>query len=133
MLNLETTTELSSDDYMFLSENLEVFSENEVSKGISYIVFNRRRNIINIVKQVLENEFDELDRSIALDFWGNEIKGSQIAKKYGLPSSRVYRALKNIRERLETYLKYVLLYDECVHTYSVSDLMRFIKEESFEN
>lgn len=134
MLNVEKiTTELSMDDYIFLNENFEVADKREVANGVSYIVFNRKRNIINIVKSVLQNELDATDRNIAIDYWGNGLGVNAIAEKYSLPKAKIYRMLKSVRAKVETYLKYVLLYDEYVHRYSVSELMSFIKGEFFEN
>lgn len=134
MINIENrTTELSMDDYVFLNENFEVADKNEVARGVSYIVFNRKQNIINIAKSVLKNELDELDRDIALDYWGSGLNATQIAEKYNLSQAKIYRILKNVRGKIEIYLKYVLLYDEYVHRYSVNELMNFIKGEFLEN
>ena len=134
MFNIEKrTSELSVDDYIFLNENFEIADKGEISKGVSYIVFNRKRNIIKILKSVLQNELDVLDRNIALDYWGNGLNAPEIAEKYNLPQAKIYRTLKSIRAKVETYLKYVLLYDEYVHRYSVAELMEFIKGEFFEN
>lgn len=134
MVDIEKrTTELSMDDYVFLNENFEVADKGEVAKGVSYIVFNRKRNIINIVKSVLQNELDAIDRDIALDYWGNGLNATEISKKHNLPKAKIYRTLKSVRAKVETYLKYVLIYDEYVHRYSVADLMSFIKGEFFEN
>ena len=134
MLSIEKrTTELSADDYIFLNENFEIADKSEIAKGVSYIVFNRKRNITKIVKSVLQNELDALDRNIALDYWGNGLNANQIAQKYNLSQAKIYRTLKSVKTKVETYLKYVLLYDEYVHRYSVSELMSFIKGEFFEN
>ena len=57
-------TELTVDEYAFLSENFEFVNEKDVGNGVSYIVFNRKRNILNTVKKVIENELNSLEKEL---------------------------------------------------------------------
>lgn len=120
-------TELAVDEYAFLTENFEFTSKDEIKNGVDYIVFNRKRNILNIVKKVIENELSGIEKDLVLDFWGRELKVDELAQKYELSRASVYRQLNNAKKKVEKYLKYVLIYEDDVQRYSVSDFVEFIK------
>lgn len=126
-------TELAVDEYTFLTENFEFTNEDEIKNCVGYIVFNRKRNILGIVKKVIENELSCLEKEIVLDFWGKELKVEEIAEKYKLSRASIYRNLNNAKQKVEKYLKYVLIYEDDVQRYSVSDFLKFIEGDCIEN
>ena len=121
------TTELAVDEYAFLTENFEFANKDEIKNGVGYIVFNRKRNILNTVKKIVENELSSLEKELVLDFWGKELKVEDLAQKYELSRAAIYRNLNSAKKKIEKYLKYVLIYEDNVQRYSVSDFIEFIK------
>ena len=73
-------TELAVDEYAFLTENFEFTNEDEIKNCVGYIVFNRKRNILNTVKKVIENELSALEKDLVLDFWGKELTVEELAE-----------------------------------------------------
>ena len=126
-------SELSTDEYFFLTENLEAIDPHSVRKGVRYLVFNKRRRLLEIVKEVMQNELSDLERRIALDFWDKKISADDIAMRNGIGRSTVYRNIANIRKKLEKSLKYVLLYDSSSLPTSADELLEFVKGEYVEN
>ena len=120
-------TELAVDEYAFLTENFEFANKDEIKNGVGYIVFNRKRNILNTVKKIVENELSSLEKELVLDFWGKELKVEELEEKYKLSRASVYRYLNNAKKKVEKYLKYVLIYEDDVQQYSVLDFFEFIK------
>lgn len=120
-------TELAVDEYAFLTENFEFTNEDEIKNGVGYIVFNRKRNILNTVKKVIENELSALEKDLVLDFWGKELTVEELAEKYKISRASVYRYLNNTKKKIEKFIKYVLVYDDAVQQYSISDFFNFIK------
>lgn len=120
-------TELAVDEYTFLTENFEFTNEDEIKNGVGYIVFNRKRNILNTVKKVIENELSALEKDLVLDFWGKELTVEELAEKYKISRASVYRYLNNAKKKIEKFIKYVLVYDDAVQQYSISDFFNFIK------
>lgn len=120
-------TELAVDEYAFLTENFEFTNEDEIKNCVGYIVFNRKRNILNTVKKVIENELSALEKDLVLDFWGKELTVEELAEKYKISRASVYRYLNNAKKKIEKFIKYVLVYDDAVQQYSISDFFNFIK------
>ena len=120
-------TEIAVDEYAFLTENFEFANKDEIKNGVGYIVFNRKRNILNTVKTIVENELSSLEKELVLDFWGKELKVEDLAQKYELSRAAIYRNLNSAKKKIEKYLKYVLIYEDDVQRYSVSDFIEFIK------
>ena len=120
-------TKLAVDEYAFLTENFEFTNEGEIKNGVGYIVFNRKRNILNTVKKVIENELSALEKDLVLDFWGKELTVEELAEKYKISRASVYRYLNKAKKKIEKFIKYVLVYDDAVQQYSISDFLNFIK------
>ncbi|MBR2454987.1 MAG: sigma-70 family RNA polymerase sigma factor [Clostridia bacterium] len=120
-------TEIAVDEYAFLTENFEFANKDEIKNGVGYIVFNRKRNILNTAKKIIENELNSLEKELVLDFWGKELKVEDLAQKYELSRAAIYRNLNSAKKKIEKYLKYVLIYEDDVQRYSVSDFIEFIK------
>lgn len=125
--------ELSSDEYFYLTENLEYTDKNTVRDGARYLVFNKRRKLLEIVKRAVENELSETERAIAIDYWDKGLSACKIAEKYRMARSSVYRNLSNAENKLRRSLKYVLLYDKDALPQSSDELLNFVKKgDSFE-
>ncbi len=120
-------TELAVDEYAFLTENFEFTNEDEIKNGVGYIVFNRKRNILNTVKKVIENELSALEKELVIDFWGKGLTAEELAEKYKISRASVYRSLNKAKKKIEKFIKYVLVYDDAVQQYSISDFFNFIK------
>lgn len=124
-------TELSSDEYFYLSENLDFIDSSSVEKAVRYIVISKKRKLLRIVRQVLASELDERERGIALDYWARGIPVNSIVENRGIPRSSVYRQLDNAKKKLQTSLKYVLLYDSEALPASADELLAFIKKGDY--
>ena len=126
-------TEISIDEYAFLTENFEFANKDEVEVGIKYILFNRRRNMIETFRKIFKNELNETEQMIALDYWGKNLSVEEIADEYILSRATVYRNLNNAKQKLEKYIDYVLIYADAVRQYSVSDFFKYIQGANIEN
>ncbi len=126
--------ELSMDDYLFLTEDLEFIDKTIINKGIKYLVYKKKQRMIDTVRSVMNNELTETERNIAEDYWCNNLLVEEIAKKYKLSRSGLYRTVDVIKEKMNTHLKYVVFYNnECPPT--KGDFLSFLnrKGEFFEN
>ena len=126
-------TEISVDEYAFLTENFEFRNKNDVELGVKYILFNRRRNMIDIVRKIFDNELTEIEKNVASDFWYNNLSVDELAEKYELSRASVYRNLNNAKKKLEKYIDYVLIYANAVKEYSVSDFLKYVQGGYVEN
>ena len=126
-------TEISVDEYAFLTENFEFKNKNDVETGVRYILFNRRRNMIDIVKKIFDNELTPTEKKVALEFWRDNLSVDELAERYGISRATVYRNLNNAKKKLEKYIDYVLIYADAVKEYSVSDFLKFVQGDYIEN
>lgn len=126
-------TEISVDEYAFLTENFEFKNKNDVETGVRYILFNRRRNMIDIVKKIFDNELTLTEKKVALEFWRDNLSVDELAERYGISRATVYRNLNNAKKKLEKYIDYVLIYADAVKEYSVSDFLKFVQGDYIEN
>lgn len=122
---------LSVDEYFFLTENLEITNSETFSEGVKYLIFNRRKNLCDIVEKIMKNELTDFERNIASDCWCKELAIGEIAEKYGTSRSTVYRVLSSAKGKIEYALKYVLLYEENLIPNSTEELLLFVKGEYF--
>lgn len=126
--------ELSMDDYLFLTEDLEFMDKAFINKGIKYLVYKKKQRMIDTVRSVMDNELTEFERNIAEDYWCNNLLVEEIAKKYKLSRSGFYRTVDVIKEKMNMHLKYVVFYNnDCPPT--KGDFLSFLnrKGEFFEN
>ena len=126
--------ELSMDDYLFLTEDLEFMDKAFINKGIKYLVYKKKQRMIDTVRSVMDNELTEIERNIAEDYWCNNLLVEEIAKKYKLSRSGFYRTVDVIKEKMNMHLKYVVFYNnDCPPT--KGDFLSFLnrKGEFFEN
>lgn len=133
-MNNEKIIELSNEDYLFLTEDLETMDRATIDKGIKYLVYKKKQRMIDTVRCVMNNELTENERNIANDYWCENLLVEEIAKKYNLSRSAFYRTVKVIEEKINMYLKYVVFYNnECPPT--KGDFLTFLnlKGEFFES
>ncbi len=122
------------DDYFFLTENLEPMNNVSVDKGIKYLVYKKKQRMIDTVRSVMNNELTESERNIAEDYWCNNLLVEEIAEKYNLSRSGLYRTVDVIKEKMNIYLKYVVFYNND-YPPTKGDFLTFLKNkgEFFEN
>lgn len=114
---------ISTEDYYYLTENFEFVDGVTRANQVAYLVYNKDKKITDTVRRVMENELTELQRSMATDYWSNNLSGEDIAKKYGLSKSAFYREIKAVKEKIDTYLKYVLFYNDIIKPPSVAEFL----------
>lgn len=125
--------ELTVDEYAFLTENFELANDSDIENGVKYLVYNKKRSLFDTVRKIMENELSSLEKELVLDFWGKELTISELEEKYKISRAGVYRYLNNAKKKIEKFIKYVLIYDDSVQRFSVSDFLRFIKGDHIEN
>ena len=123
---------MSKEEYFYLTENLEIVDKNSISSGVRYLVYNKKKRLLDVVNKVMQNELTDLERKLATDYWSGEYSSGEISQKYNMSRSAVYRTIAHIKEKLQTSLKYVLLYDADALPKSTNELMSFIKETQIE-
>ncbi len=123
---------MSKEEYFYLTENLEIVDKNSICNGVRYLVYNKKKRLLNVVNKVMQNELTENERNLATDYWSGEYSLGEISEKYNMPRSTVYRTIAHIKNKFQTYLKYVLIYDTDALPKSTNELMSFIKETQFE-
>lgn len=126
-------TELTADEYFFLTENLESTDSISAKNGVKYLVINKRKRLAEIVNEVLDNELEETEKNIAVDYWGNEISANKIAEKYHMSRSAVYRSIDSARKKILRSLKYVLLYDKTSLPRSAEELLNYVNKREKAN
>ena len=82
----------------------------------------------------MNNELTETERNIAEDYWCNNLLVEEIAEKYKLSRSGLYRTVDVIKEKMNIYLKYVVFYNND-YPPTKGDFLTFLKSEGefFEN
>lgn len=123
---------MSKEEYFYLTENLELVNEETIRNGVGYILYNKRKKLLDVVEQVMQNELTEEERKLATDYWSESYSLGEISARNNIARSAIYRRLEGIKKKLETSLKYVLIYDSSVLPHSTSELMSFVKEKNFE-
>ncbi len=127
-------SELSTEEYFYLTENLELIDSASVKSAVRYLVFNKKRKLLELIKIVMKNELSDSERQIAMDYWDKELPAALIAEKYGIARSTVYRIIDSVKKKLEQSLKYVLLYDKDALPQNAQEMLAFVvKENSIES
>lgn len=119
--------EISVEEYDFLTDYVDL-SGGQVKDGTKYLIYNRQKKLIEIVKNAMQNELTEYERNLATAHWCNEVPVRELADKFGLSRASIYRNLENARKKLETALKYVLMYDKILLPQSTEELMEYVKK-----
>lgn len=118
----EQVYRISTEEYFYLTENFAFVDADKLEESVKYLMYNRRKKLIDTVRLIMENELNEIERNMAIDYWYNKMSIGDIAKKYNISRSTFYRGLDVIKEKLNTSLKYVLLYDEAITPPSVEEI-----------
>ena len=113
---------ISTEEYFYLTENFTFVDANKLEESVKYLMYNRRKKLIDTVRLIMENELNEIERNMAIDYWYNKMSIGDIAEKYHISRSAFYRGLDVIKNKLITSLKYVLIYDEAIAPPSVEEI-----------
>ena len=124
--------EMSTEEYFYLTENLEMCDKSSIRDGVGFLLYNKKKRLLNVVKKVIQNELTEDEQKLALDYWSSDYSLGEIAKRNNITRSGIYRRIAHIKEKLEASLKYVLIYDANDLPQSINELMDFIKEKELE-
>lgn len=123
---------MSKDEYFYLTENLEIVDKNSIHNGVRYLIYNKKKRLLDVVNKVLQNELTEAERLLATDYWSGDYSLGELSVKHNMPRSNIYRAIAHIKSKIQTSLKYVLIYDADALPQSTNELFEFIKEKQFE-
>ena len=129
---------ISTEEYFYLTENFEVVDKNSAEKLVRYLVYDKRRKLMDTVRTVMQDELTAKERNIAVDYWQNKMPISDISEKYCISRSSFYRIIDTVKKKLETSLKYVLFYNDILKPPTKEDFLSQIKkatsmEAQFEN
>lgn len=119
--------EFSVEEHDYLTEYVDLKS-GKAENGAKYLVYNRQKKLLAIVKDIMKNELTELERNIATEHWCNEVSVGELTQKYGVSRSAFYRILDNARKKLETSLKYVLMYDKILLPKSTEEILEYVRK-----
>ena len=95
--------ELSLDEYIYLTENLEVIEHGGDKNAAAYILARKNSVIKRIVGLVLRNELTQEERDFLL------ARHIEIARKNGASRNYVDRVLLSAEKKLYAYLKYPVM------------------------
>ncbi len=127
----EQIQELSTEDYVFLTENFRLADQNVTRECVSYLLYNKRKKLIDTVRQVINNELTTQERSVAMDYWSDNLSIRDLAVKYNIPRSSVYRLIERIKVKLDKSLKYVLFYNDAIKPPTTEEFLRQFKGEIY--
>lgn len=119
--------EFSVEEHDYLTEYVD-FKSGKAENGAKYLVYNRQKKLLAIVRDIMKNELTELERNIAIEHWCNEVSAGELTQKYGVSRSNLYRILDNARKKLETSLKYVLKYDKILLPKSTEEILEYVRK-----
>lgn len=131
LYNNEQIQEISTEEYFYLTENFELVDSVTTESYVRCLVYNKRKKLIDTVKQVMKNELTEKERNIALDYWCNNMSFADISKKYHLSRSGFYRMINSVKKKLDMSLKYVLFYNDAVKPPSTQEFLAQLKTNFF--
>lgn len=119
---------LSTEEYFYLTENFQIVDSHSAKKFVRYLVYDKKKKLMDTVRQVMREELTATERNMATDYWQNKMSIGDIAEKYNISRSSFYRTLDGIKKKLETSLKYVLFYDNILKPTSKEDFLTQIKK-----
>ena len=91
--------EMSKEEYFFLTENLEFVDKNSICNGVRYLVYNKKKRLLDVVQKVMQNELTEDERNLAIDYWSGEYSLGEISKRNNITRSAIYRHIDSIKEK----------------------------------
>ena len=124
--------EMSKDEYFYLTENLELVDADSIRNGVDYLIYNKKKKLLDVVQKVMQDELTENERRLAADYWSGDYSLGEISERNNLARSAIYRRIETIKKKLEASLKYVLIYDADVLPRSTKELLSFVKENHVE-
>ena len=131
---------MSTEEYLYLTENFEPVDSHSRNKLVRFLVYNKKQRLLDTVRKVMDNELTEAERNMSIDYWQKKMPVEDIAEKYGMSRSGFYRAIDMIKKKLETSLKYVLIYNDALMPPAMEDFLAQMKrvtreslEEQIEN
>ena len=119
--------EFSVEEHDYLTEFVD-FKSGKVETGTRYLVYNREKKLISILKIIIDNELNELERSVATAYWCDNISAEKIARQHNLSRSSLYRIIENIRKKIEHSMKYVLMYDGILLPKSMEEILSYARK-----
>ncbi len=129
----ESIQQLSTEDYIFLTENFRLADKDTTRDCVAFLLYNKRKKLVDTVKKVVENELTSDEQNITLDYWVGNLSIGDMTKKYNISRASLYRTLDVIKEKLNTSLKYVMIYNDEVKPPSTEEFLRQFKGEVFLN
>lgn len=121
---------ISTEQYFYLTENFEVADKKSAEKLVRYLVYDKRRKLMDTVRRVMKDELTTKERHIAVDYWQKKMLVGDICEKYCVSRSSFYRTIDTIKKKLETSLKYVLFYNEILKPPTKEDFLSQIMKAS---
>jgi len=119
---------ITTEEYFYLTENFEVVDKNSAEKLVRYLVYDKRRKLMDTVRTVMQDELTAKERNMALDYWQNKMSIGDISEKYCISRSSFYRIIDTVKKKLETSLKYVLFYNDILKPPTKEDFLSQIKK-----
>ncbi len=119
---------ITTEEYFYLTENFEVADARSAKKLVRYLVYDKRKKLIDTVRFVMNEELTTRERNIAIDYWQKKLSIGDIVEKYSISRSTFYRTIDVIKKKLETSLKYVLFYNEALKPPSKEDFLTRIEK-----
>lgn len=127
MIKNEQLQCISTEEYYYLTENFEFVDAGTRATQVKYLVYNKDKKIMDTVKKVMENELSEKERGLAVDYWSNNLSIGDISKKHNISRSSFYRAIDEIKRKIDVSLKYVLFYNDIIKPPSTEEFLRQVQ------
>lgn len=118
---------ISTEEYYYLTENFEFVDAGTRANQVRYLVYSKDKKIMDTVKKVMENELSEKERDLAVDYWSNNMSIADISKKHNISRSSFYRAIGEIKKKIDVSLKYVLFYNDIIKPPSATEFTRQVQ------
>lgn len=97
-------------DYVRAQEAFNLWKEQETAELDDYILRERKRGLLALVKKVIKNELSERDRLLVSLHWYKGKSKQEIAELTGLDRSTVFRRFEKINNTIYEKLKYAIEY-----------------------
>jgi DNA-directed RNA polymerase specialized sigma subunit len=120
---------ISTEEYFYLTENFAFVDAETRANQVRFLVYDKDKKIMDTVKEVMKNELTEKEYGIAVEYWSNNLSINDITKKHNISRSSFYRLIKEIKEKIDTSLKYVLYYNEIIKPPSIAEFLSQVNSE----
>ena len=130
MLNAKQELQcISTEDYFYLTENFQFVDVETRANQVRYLVYIKNKKVMDTMQKVMENELTERERSLAVDYWSNNLSINEITKKHNISRSSFYRMIGDIKNKIDNSLKYVLFYNDIIKPPSMAEFLSQINRE----